>query len=380
MMDLFQPVKPTILVVDDTSSNLALIASLLHTTYTVKAVNRGAKALKLVADEQPDLILLDIMMPDMDGYEVCRRLKADPLLSHIPVIFLTSKNDVESEQIGMDLGAVDYVSRPISPPVLLSRVKAHLVDAANARTLRVNNEYLAFEVSKRMKQLVALQDVTILAMASLAETRDSDTGNHLRRTQHYIRLLGNQLKTHPRFSNFLSGDMVSTLFKCAPLHDIGKVGIPDRILLKPGRFEPEEMAIMQTHPALGYEAIVNAQRSTGGHIDFLVIAEEIVYCHHEKWDGTGYPQGLSGDAIPISARLMALVDVYDALISNRVYKRGMSHEHAKNIIVEGRGQHFDPDVVDAFLTLDSEFQSIATRFADVESDLQKKADYLARVL
>jgi putative two-component system response regulator len=380
MMDLFQPVKPTILVVDDISANLALIASLLHTTYTVKAVNRGAKALKLVADEQPDLILLDIMMPDMDGYEVCRRLKADPLLSHIPVIFLTSKNDVESEQIGMDLGAVDYVSRPISPPVLLSRVKAHLVDAANARTLRVNNEYLAFEVSKRMKQLVALQDVTILAMASLAETRDSDTGNHLRRTQHYIRLLGNQLKTHPRFSNFLSGDMVSTLFKCAPLHDIGKVGIPDRILLKPGRFEPEEMAIMQTHPALGYEAIVNAQRSTGGHIDFLVIAEEIVYCHHEKWDGTGYPQGLSGDAIPISARLMALVDVYDALISNRVYKRGMSHEHAKNIIVEGRGQHFDPDVVDAFLTLDSEFQSIATRFADVESDLQKKADYLARVL
>ena len=380
MMDLFQPVKPTILVVDDASANLALIASLLHTIYTVKAVNHGAKALKLVADEPPDLILLDIMMPDMDGYEVCRRLKADPFSNHIPIIFLTSKNDVESEQIGMDLGAVDYVSRPISPPVLLSRVKAHLVDAANARTLRVNNEYLAFEVSKRTQQLVALQDVTILAMASLAETRDSDTGNHLRRTQHYMRLLGNQLKTHPRFSNFLSGDMVSTLFKCAPLHDIGKVGIPDRILLKPGRFDPEEFAIMQTHPALGYEALVNAQKTTGGHIDFLVIAEEIVYSHHEKWDGTGYPQGLLGDAIPISARLMALVDVYDALISKRVYKLGMSHAQATGIIVDGRGRHFDPDVVDAFLALDVEFQAIAIQFADVDSDLQKKADYLEKAL
>jgi putative two-component system response regulator len=320
------------------------------------------------------------MMPDMDGYEVCRRLKANPLTSHIPIIFLTSKNDVESEQIGMDLGAVDYVSRPISPPVLLSRVKAHLVDAANARTLRVNNEYLAFEVSKRTQQLVALQDVTILAMASLAETRDSDTGNHLRRTQHYMRSLGNQLKTHPRFSNFLSGDMVSTLFKCAPLHDIGKVGIPDRILLKPGRYEPEEFAIMQTHPALGYEALVNAQKTTGGPIDFLVIAEEIVYSHHEKWDGTGYPQGLLGDAIPISARLMALVDVYDALISKRVYKLGMSHAQATGIIVDGRGRHFDPDVVDAFLALDVEFQAIAIRFADVDSDLQKKANYLEKAL
>jgi len=376
MMDLFQAVKPTILVVDDTSANLALIASLLRATYTVKAVNHGAKALRLIADEQPDLILLDIMMPDMDGYEVCRRLKADPLSSHIPVIFLTSKNDVESEQIGMDLGAVDYVSRPISPPVLLSRVKAHLVDAANTRTLRVNNEYLAYEVSKRTQQLVDLQDVTMLALASLAETRDSDTGNHLRRTQHYMRLLGNQLKTHPRFSNFLSGDMVSTLFKCAPLHDIGKVGIPDRILLKPGRFDPDELAIMQTHPALGYEAILNAQKATGGHIDFLVIAEEIVYCHHEKWDGTGYPQGLAGDAIPISARLMALADVYDALISNRVYKRGMPHVQARKIIVEGRGLHFDPDVADAFLALEEEFQAIAMKFADVESDLQKKADCL----
>lgn len=379
-MDIFQAVKPTILVVDDTSANLALIASLLHTTYTVKAVNHGAKALKLVADAQPDLILLDIMMPDMDGYEVCRRLKADPLLSHIPVIFLTSKNDIESEQIGMDLGAVDYVSRPISPAVLLSRVRAHLVDATNARTLRVNNEYLAFEVSRRTQQLVALQDVTILAMASLAETRDADTGNHLRRTQHYMRLLGNQLKFHPRFSDFLSDDMVNTLFKCAPLHDIGKVGIPDRILLKPGRFDPDEMAIMQTHPALGYEAIMNAQKATGRQIDFLVIAGEIVYSHHEKWDGTGYPQGLVGDAIPISARLMALVDVYDALISNRVYKRGMPHELARKIIVDGRGQHFDPDVVDAFLLLDAEFQVIAARFADAESDLEKKADYLASTL
>ena len=374
-MDLYKPVKPTVLIVDDTAANLALIGSLLQPHYTVKAVNHGAKALSLARLDPPDLILLDIMMPDMDGYEVCRRLKADPELAPIPVIFLTSRNDVESEQVGMDLGAVDYVTRPISPPVLLSRVRAHLVDAANARTLRVNNEYLAFEVSKRSRQLLALQDVTILAMASLAETRDSDTGNHLRRTQHYIRVLGQHLRTHPRFSDYLNADMISILFKCAPLHDIGKVGIPDRILLKPGRFESEELEIMKTHPALGRDALLNSQKTAEGTIEFLEEATQLVYSHHEKWDGSGYPLGLQGDAIPIAGRLMALADVYDALISRRIYKDGMSHTQACEIIVNGRGAHFDPDVVDAFVALGDEFQGIAARFADADSDLQQKSDF-----
>ena len=374
-MDLYKPVKPTILLVDDCPANLAVIANLLHPFYTVKAINHGARVLSICIDEQPDLILLDIMMPDVDGYEVCRRLKTNALTHQIPVIFVTSKNEMEDEQLGMELGAVDYITRPINPPILLSRVKAHFADASHSRTMRINNEYLEFEVVKRKRQLTALQDVAILALASLAETRDCDTGNHLKRTQHYMRALGNYLKIHPRFSHFLSSEMVDTLFKCAPLHDIGKVGIPDRVLLKPGRYTPEEFEIMKNHPLLGREAIVNAQMTAGEPIEFLEVAKDIVYCHHEKWDGTGYPQGLHGSEIPIAARLMALADVYDALISRRIYKAGMTHDAATQIIVKGRGQHFDPDVVDAFLALSAEFQSIATRFADTDGDLLRKAEF-----
>lgn len=379
-MDIFPAVKPTVLIVDDSPANLSLIASLLNQHYTVKAVNHGSKALKLVSDEQPDLILLDIMMPDLDGYEVCRRLKADPLTHQIPIIFITSKTEIESERMGMELGAVDYITRPINPPILLSRVKAHFVDASAARTMRVNNEYLEFEVAKRTRQMLALQDVTLLALASLAETRDTDTGNHLRRTQHYVRALGLQLQHHPRFCRYLNAETVRILFKCAPLHDIGKVGIPDRILLKPGRYEPHEFEIMKMHPTLGRDAIENALNTTEEHSEFLDIAKELVYSHHEKWDGSGYPQGLVGDAIPVSARLMALADVYDALICKRIYKQGMSHAQARQIIVEGCGTHFDPDVVDAFLTLEAEFQSIAIRFADTDKDLQKKAELLGTKL
>ncbi len=379
-MDLFLPIKPTILVVDDSPANLSLLFGLLHESYTVKAVNHGAKALAMVSQDEPDLILLDIMMPDINGYEVCRQLKANPRTQHIPVIFLTSKNEVENEEMGMALGAVDYITRPISPEILMSRLRAHLVDATHARTMRVNNEYLEFEVAKRARDMAALQEVTILALASLAEVRDVETGNHLRRTQHYIRALARHLREHPRFASFLSPSVIDMLFKCAPLHDIGKVGIPDRILLKPGRYEPHEFEIMKTHPQLGYEALMQAQVATMESLEFIQIAKQIVYAHHEKWDGSGYPQGLVGDAIPIPGRLMALADVYDALISRRVYKDGMGHDKAKAILVEGRGKHFDPDVVDAFLTLEDEFQDIAVRYADSDEALQKKAAHLATIV
>ncbi len=379
-MDLFPPIKPTILIVDDSSANLSLLFGLLHESYTVKAVNHGAKALAMVSQDDPDLILLDIMMPDINGYEVCRALKANPRTQHIPVIFLTSKNEVENEEMGMALGAVDYITRPISPEILMSRLRAHLVDATHARTMRVNNEYLEFEVAKRSRDMAALQEVTILALASLAEVRDVETGNHLRRTQNYIRALARHLSDHPRFSSFLTPHVIDMLFKCAPLHDIGKVGIPDRILLKPGRYEPHEFEIMKNHPRLGYEALMQAQVVTMESMEFIQVAKQIVYTHHEKWDGSGYPQGLAGDAIPIPGRLMALADVYDALISRRVYKDGMGHEKAKALLVEGRGKHFDPDVVDAFLALEDEFQAIAERYADSEEALQEKAIRLARVL
>jgi putative two-component system response regulator len=195
-------------------------------------------------------------------------------------------------------------------------------------------------------------------------TRDSETGNHVRRTQHYVRVLARQLQSHPKFSDYLTDHQVDMLFKSAPLHDIGKVGIPDRILLKPDRLDPDEVEIMKTHTTLGHKAIEDAEKQLGMKVEFLACAKEIALCHQEKWDGSGYPRQLVGEAIPVSARLMALADVYDALTSDRAYKRAMTHDQAIKIIMEGKGSHFDPNVVDAFVTVVSQFAAIAARFRD----------------
>jgi putative two-component system response regulator len=227
---------------------------------------------------------------------------------------------------------------------------------------------------------MAIQDVTILSMASLAETRDSDTGNHIRRTQYYVLNLAKALQTHPRFSDYLTDHNVKMLFKSAPLHDIGKVGIPDKILLKPGKLDASEFEIMKTHTTLGRDALANAEKSLGTEVEFLKMAKEIAYAHQEKWDGSGYPEGNGGDDIPISARLMAVADVYDALISRRIYKEGMSHEKACEIIREGSGSHFDPDIVDAFIQIHEEFREIAKRYADSDDDLEQKAKYVGQAI
>lgn len=370
--------KKTILVVDDTPDNLSLMGGLLKDKYRVKFANSGEKALAAVQrGSPPDLILLDIMMPRMSGHEVCQRLKSDPATTNIPIIFLTAMAEPEDEKTGLDMGAADYITKPISPAIVLARVKTQLENKEAADFLRDQAQFLRTEVEKQTRQITAIQDVTILAMASLAETRDSDTGNHIRRTQFYVLELAQRLKDHPRFSAFLTPETIDILFKTAPLHDIGKVGIPDRILLKPGRFEPEEFEIMKTHTTLGRDAIEHAERSLGMEVEFLKMAKEIAYSHQEKWDGSGYPEALSGDEIPISARLMAVADVYDALISRRVYKAGMPHEKAVVIINEGSGTHFDPDVVDAFNDSVEAFREIAQRYADSDTDLEKKSAYMA---
>ncbi len=357
--------KPTILVVDDTPDNLTLVSSLLRKDYRVKVAINGEKALKIAFSETPpDLILLDVMMPVMDGYEVCRQLRANSRTARIPIIFLTAKSEVEDERKGLSLGACDYIIKPISPPILEARVKTHLAAKAYADFLTDKAAYLESEVARRTHEVTAIQDVTIQAMASLAETRDSDTGNHIRRTQFYIKALTSKLKNHPHFSAYLSDSVMEMIFKSAPLHDIGKVGIPDRILLKPGRFDVAEFEIMKTHTTLGRDAIQAAENSLGLEVNFLSIAKEIAYGHQEKWDGSGYPEGLKGEAIPISARLMAVADVYDALISRRVYKDPMSHEKAITLIGEGKGSHFDPYMVDAFLAIQDEIKAIAIRYAD----------------
>jgi putative two-component system response regulator len=370
--------KATVLVVDDTPNDLSLIANLLRDDYRVQVARTGDSCISIAgADKPPDLILLDIMMPDLDGYEVCARLKANPLTCSIPVIFLTGKTGVEDEQKGFALGAVDYITKPVSPAIVRARVATHLALKTRADFLLSKNDFLEEEIDKRDRAMTAIQDVTILAMASMAETRDSETGNHIRRTQHYVQALAEKLKTNPRFSAFLTESNINTLFKSAPLHDIGKVGIPDRILLKPGAFTPQEFEIMKTHTTLGWDAINNAELMLGTKAEFLTMAKDIALSHQEKWDGSGYPQGLKGDAIPISARLMAVADVYDALISRRVYKEGMPHEAAVAIIQQGKGAHFDPDMVDAFTEIHEIFRAIAARYVDTEVDLQSKARQMA---
>jgi putative two-component system response regulator len=364
----------TILVVDDTPDNLALMSSLLSPDYKVRLANNGETALKIAAAKSPpDLILLDIMMPGIDGYQVLEQLKNDIRTRDIPVIFLTAKSEIEDDRKGLELGAVDYITKPISPPIVLARVRTHLSLKAAADFLRDKAKFLEQEVARRTREVRAIQDVTILALASLAETRDADTGNHIRRTQYYVRALAEQLKTHPRFARFLTDANIELLFKSAPLHDIGKVGIPDRILLKPGHFDAQELQVMKTHAMLGSDAISHAEKSLGTDVDFLSMAKEIALSHQEKWDGSGYPQGLSGDDIPISARLMAVADVYDALISRRVYKDAMSHQEAVQIIADGKGTHFDPDLVDAFMQISDQFSEIAERFVDPERTIAATA-------
>ncbi|TCO83687.1 putative two-component system response regulator [Plasticicumulans lactativorans] len=357
--------RQTVLVVDDTPDNLTLMSGLLKGLYTTKVAINGERALAIArAEPRPDLILLDVMMPGLDGYEVCRRLKGSEITADIPVIFLTARSQPEDEELGLGLGAVDYITKPISPPIVLARVRNHLLLKRAADFLRNQNALLEQEVARRTEEIARVQDTTILAMGSLAETRDNETGNHIRRTQHYVRALALRLRTHPRFAAELDDATIELLFKSAPLHDIGKVGIPDRILLKAGPLTAEEFEVMKTHTTLGRDAIASAERLLGSSNSFLRHAREIAHYHQEKWDGSGYPEGLAGDAIPVSARLMALADVYDALINRRCYKPAFSHEEAVRIIGEGRGRHFDPDMTDAFLAIAEEFRQIAARFAD----------------
>jgi putative two-component system response regulator len=366
--------KKTVLVVDDAAENIDLLRAILAPVYALKVAISGEKALKIaLSDAPPDLILLDIMMPGMDGYEVCRRIKAHATANGIPIIFLTGLTDSVDEQHGLEMGAVDYITKPISPPIVLTRIKNYLMLKASADFLKDKNAFLEQEVARRTEEVRDIQDVTILMMASLAETRDHETGNHIIRTQHYVKIIAMQLREHPRFASYLEDATIDLLFKSAPLHDIGKVGIPDSILVKPGKLTPEEFEIMKTHTTIGRLAIESAEKRLGKHVPFLVCAKEIAYSHQEKWDGSGYPEGLAGDAIPVSARLMAIADVYDALISRRVYKPAFSHQAAMQVIEEGRGRHFDPDIVDAFVQVQLQCKRIAEQYANTDEELAQQA-------
>ncbi|WP_028450656.1 HD-GYP domain-containing protein [Chitinibacter tainanensis] len=359
--------RPLLLLVDDTPANLALLHGMLKHDYRLRIANGGQLALQLAQQQPlPDLILLDVMMPEIDGLSVCRQLKQMALTAEIPVIFLTGKTQEADEINGLAAGAVDYIHKPLSPAIVEARVRSQLELQAMRRALKMHNQLLEERVQQRTQELVKMQDATIMAMGVMAELRDEETGMHLKRTQEYVRLLAQQVAGHPRFAAELGPRQIEWMAKSAPLHDIGKVGIPDAILHKPARLTVEEFAVMQRHPTLGRDIILEVERIVGEESDFLRFAREIAYGHQEKWDGTGYPQGLAGEAIPLSARLMALADVYDALISRRVYKPPFSHEMAVKIIHDGRGTHFDPDLVDGFLRVATEFQAIAEQYCDPE--------------
>lgn len=356
--------RPKILVVDDERFHLNVIIDVLADDYMLVVAKSGAKALTIAAsDSPPDLILLDVVMPGMDGHQVCKRLKEDSITRDIPVLFLTVKSDTDNEMKGFELGASDYITKPFSPPIVQARVKTHLKLSQALKALRQQNEILEQSVIERTKEVVHTQDVAIYCLTSLLEARDNETGNHIRRTQTYVKALAEYLKSNPKYSAQLDDNTITLLYKSAPLHDIGKVGVPDVILHKPGPLDDEEWAIMKKHPEYGNQAIKKSEEHFGTNT-FLHYAREIAYTHHEKWNGTGYPQGLKGSEIPLSGRLMALADVYDALISKRVYKPAFSHDRAVGVILEGKGTHFDPDIVDAFVELQSEFQDIAYRFSD----------------
>ena len=370
----------TILVVDDNPENLTVLGELLSPEFRVLAASSGQRALDLIrSGAHPDVMLLDIMMPEMSGFEVLARLRADPETPYLPVIFVTALGAAADEERGLDSGAADYISKPFRPAVVLARVRAH-VEIKRARDrLADQNVSLDAEVRRRMAETQHIQDISIHALARLAETRDNETGNHLRRTQEYVRTLAEALKDHPRFAPVLDAATITLIAKSAPLHDIGKVGIPDSILLKPGKLTPAEWEIMKTHSALGAEAIEQAERDSDRPVAFLKHAKDIARYHHEKWNGKGYPEGLAGDAIPVSARIMALADVFDALISRRAYKEPMSYAAAREVIINDRGSHFDPDIVDSFIGRFDAFRGIAERYADSEAMVHSKAASLRGV-
>jgi len=351
-----------ILVVDDLPENSIVLQSFLSPMgYLIESASDGETALQMVADNPPDVILLDLMMPGMDGFEVCRRLKQDPDTHHIPVIIVTGMSDRDSNVRAVEAGADDFLIKPFDRILLEARIKSSAKGKLLHDQLIHYKQDLERKVEERTQQVVLTQQVTVFSLAKLAESRDNETGDHLERMRSYARILSEEFADMEKYQGKLHDNFVDEIYQSTPLHDIGKVGIPDRILLKPGKLTPEEFGIMKHHSQIGGDTL-KAADAEAGRDSFLAMGRDIAYYHHEKWDGSGYPFGLSGTDIPLAARIAALADVYDALSSKRPYKEPFSHEKSKAIILEGRGSHFDPDVVDAFLAREEQFLDIRHSF------------------
>jgi putative two-component system response regulator len=361
-----------ILVVDDNAMNRDLLSRrLVQQGYRVDVAEDGGTALKMLTKQRFGLVLLDIMMPEMDGYQVLERMKSDAGLRHVPVIVITAVDDVQSAVKCIELGAEDHLPKPFNPVLLRARVGAclekrrlHEQEEKYREQLEGYNTELEDRVREQVEELSSAQLAAIFAMSKLAESKDPETGAHLERMREYSRVLSGHLSNKsPRHKGVVDDAFVDTIYSASPLHDIGKVGVADHILLKPGKLDPDEWVVMKTHSTIGAETLRAVHEHHPGN-DFILMGIDIAECHHEKWDGTGYPNGLAGEQIPLSARIVALGDVYDALTSKRCYKDAFSHERSRDIILEGRGSHFDPAVVDAFLETEGEFVRIRMHYQD----------------
>jgi len=353
-----------IIIVDDNAANLSVGRNLLKPYYEVFPVPSAAKLFNILEKFVPDLILLDVNMPEMNGYEAITVLKSDPRFMEIPVIFLTAKNDEESEMEGFDLGAADYVTKPFSGPLLLRRIANQLLLDQQKRDLIVSRatlqdytDNLEVKVREKTSEIFNLQNAVLATVADLVEFRDTFTGGHITRTQNYLKVLVDDLNSIGEYTEEINQWNPDFFLPSAQLHDVGKIAISDLILNKPAKLTPEEFDIMKSHVSVGVEAVKRIIDETNEHA-FLHHALLFAGAHHEKWDGSGYPAGLKGTDIPLEGRLMAIADVYDALISERPYKKAFPHEKACEIIEEGSGSHFDPVLVDVFKRVKSQFEKI----------------------
>jgi cyclic di-GMP phosphodiesterase len=345
-MDISQT-RQTVLIVDDAPENIAILDAILSSKYKVEVALNGEKALEIAAsDNQPDLILLDVMMPGMDGYEVCERFKSEYLTRHIPIIFVTAKGNIEDEARGFELGAVDYITKPISPPIVMARVSTHLA-------LYDQNRHLAELVKVRTRELNDTRLEIIQRLGLAAEFKDNETGMHVIRMSHYARLMGMAIG--------MNSEDCENLLNASPMHDLGKIGIPDHILMKQGKLDSDEWELMKKHAEFGARII-------GEHdSELLQLAAVIALSHHEKWDGSGYPQGLRGDAIPLAGRICAIADVFDALTTERPYKKAWPVVEAVNLIEENKNKHFDPALVEAFMDNMANILTIKETYAETKN-------------
>ncbi len=368
---MLRPAGRILVADDDTLNSTLLRVSLEEEGFMVETAADGRQALDLLHAQPFDILLLDLLMPEVDGYEVLETLKADARLSRVPVIVVSAAEEQDSIVKCIELGAEDYLLKPFNRVFLKARVDASMEkkrlrdqEEIYRQQIEEYNLHLERRVNEQVQEIASAQLATILALAKLSESRDLETGRHLERVREYCRVLLEHLRQRPKYHELINAAYIQYLYLASMLHDIGKVGVPDFILLKAGRLTPEEFAVMKTHALIGANTLKEVNRQFPGN-NFVRMGIEVAEGHHERWDGSGYPHGLAGEAIPLAGRVLALADVYDAVTSRRVYKSAQSHEQGVAAIRDDRGKYFDPELVDCFLEAQEEFRAIRARYADL---------------